>query len=119
MRIAIPLSGGQISPHFGHSEEFLLIDADSETRKVLKSQVEKAPEHVPGFLPQWLKDHGVSVVIAVGMGSRARDLLTASSVQVVTGVSSSDPAAAVADFLAGNLKMGPNGCDHSGHACSH
>ena len=119
MRIAIPLSGGQISNHFGHSEEFLFVDADSEAQKVLKSQVEKAPEHVPGFLPQWLKDRDVNVVIAVGMGSRARDLLNANSVQVVTGVSSFDPAVAVADFLAGNLKTGSNGCDHSGHACSH
>jgi predicted Fe-Mo cluster-binding NifX family protein len=117
MRIAIPVSGGKISNHFGHSEEFLFVDADPAAQKVLKSQVEKAPEHVPGFLPQWLKDRDVSVVIAVGMGAGARDLLTANSVQVVTGISSLDPAVAVTDYLAGNLKTGPNGCDHYGHAC--
>src|SRR5208337_3096670 len=118
MRIAIPISGGQISRHFGHSEEFLFADADMERQEVLKRHVEKAPEHVPGFLPRWLKDHDVDVVISFGMGGRARDLLTATSIQVVTGVSSLDPTAALTDFLAGNLKTGQNGCDHSAHACS-
>jgi predicted Fe-Mo cluster-binding NifX family protein len=119
MRIAIPISGGQISRHFGHSEEFLFADADMEKHEVVKSQVEKAPEHVPGFLPRWLKDRYVDVVIAFGMGNRARDLLTASSVQVVTGISTSDPAATLTDFLSGNLETGPGGCDHSEHACDH
>jgi predicted Fe-Mo cluster-binding NifX family protein len=119
MRIAIPISGGQISRHFGHSEEFLFVDADMERREAGKSHVEIAPEHIPGFLPRWLKDRDVNVVIAFGMGGRARDLLTAASIQVVTGVSSSDPTVALADFLAGNLKTGQNGCDHSAHACSH
>ena len=95
MRIAIPISGGQISRHFGHSEEFLFADADMEKHEVLKSHLEIAPEHVPGFLPQWLNAHDVDVVIAFGMGGRARDLLTASSVQVVTGISSADPTVAL------------------------
>jgi predicted Fe-Mo cluster-binding NifX family protein len=42
--------------------------------------VEKAPEHQPGLLPLWLKERGVNVVIAGGIGSRAMDLLTAASV---------------------------------------
>lgn len=119
MRIAMPLAGGQISHHFGHSEEFLFADADMEKREVVKRHVEKAPEHVPGFLPRWLKDRDVDVVIAFGMGGRARDLLTATSIQVVTGVSSSDPTVVLTNFLAGNLETGQNGCDHSGHNCSH
>ena len=119
MRIAIPLSGGQISHHFGHSEEFLFVDADMERREAGNTHVETAPEHVPGFLPQWLKDRDVNVVIAYGMGGRARDLLTAASIQVVMGVSSSDPTVTLSDFLAGNLRTGQNGCEHSAHACSH
>ncbi len=119
MRIAIPISGGQISRHFGHSEEFLFADADMEKHEVVKSHSEIAPEHVPGFLPRWLKDRDVDVVIAFGMGGRAQDLLTASSVQVVTGISSSDPTVALTEFLAGTLKAGQNGCEHSGHECSH
>jgi ATP-binding protein involved in chromosome partitioning len=119
MRIAIPLSGEKLSPHFGHSEQFLFVDADMEQRSVLHSQVENAPEHAPGLLPAWLAERSVDVVIAAGLGARARDLLAARSVQVLTGVSASDPETLVADFINGSLESGANACDHSQHNCGH
>jgi len=118
MRIAIPLSEGRLSQHFGHSEEFLLVDADLEQRNILGKEVVAAPEHVPGFLPQWLSERGVTVVIAAGLGSRARDMLAASSVTVVTGASLADPETLIARFLSGMIESGPNGCDHSEHGCN-
>lgn len=119
MRIAIPLSGGQLSQHFGHCEQFLLVDADMERHQVLQKNVEAAPEHTPGLLPNWLVDHGVDAVIAGGVGARARELLSAGSVEVLTGVSRTDPDALIADFLNGKLKTGGSQCDHSGHGCAH
>lgn len=119
MRIAIPLSEGRLSQHFGHSEQFLFIDADLEQRNILGREVVAAPEHVPGFLPQWLSAHGVNVVIAAGLGTRARDLLAASSMKAVTGVSAVDPETLVAHFLDGTLESGANSCDHSEHSCNH
>lgn len=119
MRIAIPLVQGQVSQHFGHCEKMLFVDADREQRKITGRRVEKAPEHVPGLLPRWLQQQGVDVVIAGGIGARARDLLAQASVQVLTGISTSDPDAAVNAFLAGELQSGPNGCDHSGGGCHH
>jgi ATP-binding protein involved in chromosome partitioning len=119
MRIAIPLAGEKLSSHFGHSEHFLLVDADMDQRTVLHKQIEKAPEHAPGVLPAWLADHQVDVVIAAGLGARARDLLAARSVQVLSGVSDSDPDSLVADFFSGSLKSGASICDHSHHNCGH
>jgi predicted Fe-Mo cluster-binding NifX family protein len=119
MRIAIPLSGEKLSLHFGHSEQFLFVVADMEQRKVLHTQVEKAPEHTPGLLPAWLAERGVDVVIAAGLGARARDLLATHSVQVLTGVSDSDPETLVADFVNGSLESGANACHHSQHRCEH
>jgi predicted Fe-Mo cluster-binding NifX family protein len=119
MRIAIPLSGGQLSQHFGHSEEFLFVDADMKQRKVVGKNIETAPDHAPGLLPRWLQERGVNVVVAAGLGQRARDLLSASAVDVFTGVSASDPDILVADFLNGRLETGESRCDHSGHGCSH
>ncbi|MGB7556770.1 MAG: NifB/NifX family molybdenum-iron cluster-binding protein [Candidatus Korobacteraceae bacterium] len=117
MRIAIPLSDGRLSQHFGHSEQFLFVDTDKEQRSILRRELVPAPEHVSGFLPEWLNANAVTVVIAAGLGSRARDLLTASSMKVVTGVSAVDPETLVAHFLDGTLESGANGCDHSGHSC--
>ena len=71
------------------------------------------------MLPRWLAEHGVSVVVAAGLGGRARDLLAASSIQVLSGVSAVDPEVLVADFVNGRLETGTNQCDHSGHGCSH
>jgi ATP-binding protein involved in chromosome partitioning len=119
MRIAIPLSGGQISQHFGHSDQFLFVDADQGQRRVLAKSVEDAPAHVPGLLPKWLVEHGVNVVITAGLGARARNLLAASSVEVLTGVSGRDPDALISDFFNDKLEVGSNMCDHSGHGCSH
>ena len=75
MRIAVPLDEGRLSQHFGHSKQFLFVDADLEQKQVLGKKVETAPEHAPGVLPKWLAEHGVNVVIASGMGVHARDLL--------------------------------------------
>ncbi|MGA7770406.1 MAG: NifB/NifX family molybdenum-iron cluster-binding protein [Candidatus Sulfotelmatobacter sp.] len=119
MRIAIPLDEGRLSQHFGHSKQFLFVDADLEQKQVLGKKVETAPEHASGVLPKWLTEHGVNVVIASGMGTRARDLLAASSLQVLTGVSAIDPEVLVTDFINGRLETGANQCDHSGHGCSH
>jgi predicted Fe-Mo cluster-binding NifX family protein len=119
MRIAIPLSAGQLSQHFGHSEQFLFFDADMEQRKVLHRNLEAAPDHALGLLPAWLAEHRVNIVIAAGLGARARDLLAANSVKVLTGVSAVDPEVLVSDFVNGGLETGTNACDHSKHGCSH
>ncbi len=119
MRIAIPLSAGRISQHFGHSEQFLFVDADMKRRTVLGKSIEEAPKHVPGLLPKWLVEHSVNTVIAVGVGARARDLLSANSVNVITGVSVADPDELVSDLLNDRLVTGDHSCDHSGHGCNH
>jgi ATP-binding protein involved in chromosome partitioning len=119
MRIAIPLSGGLLSHHFGHCEEFLLVEADMEQRRILGKNIQRAPEHAPGLLPQWLLEHGVDTVIAAGLGSRAQALLSASSVQVLTGVEATDPDELIRDLLNGTLKTGSSQCDHSSHGCAH
>ena len=119
MRIAIPLSGSQIAQHFGHSEQFLFVDADMKQRTVVGKSVEEAPEHAPGLLPKWLVEHGVDTVIAVGLSTHARDLLSASSVKVLTGVSINDPDVLISEVLNDRLETGADGCDHSGHTCHH
>jgi ATP-binding protein involved in chromosome partitioning len=119
MRIAIPLSEGKVSQHFGHSDQFLFVDADREQGRVLTKTIENAPEHVPGLLPKWLVEHRVNTVIAAGIGAHARDLLAASSVEVLTGVSSTDPEVLISQFLNDKLEIGSNRCDHSEHSCSH
>lgn len=112
MRYAIPVSGGVVSAHFGHCEQFAIIDVDENSKEILKKEMVPSPGHEPGFLPQWLSEEGVSVVLAGGMGSRAQGLFAQNHIDVVTGVLESDPEKAVVAYLNGSLDTGDNVCDH-------
>jgi predicted Fe-Mo cluster-binding NifX family protein len=63
-------------------------------------------------LPRWLKGLGVHVIIAGGMGGRARDLFAENGIEVVTGAPPEAPEVVVRDYLQGTLVTGPNACDH-------
>lgn len=115
MRIAVPMTGENLDQHFGHCEKFALIDVDPETRGTTSAVVERAPEHQHGLLPLWLKERGVTHVIAGGMGAHARSLLADASIEVITGAPSVAPAEIVASFLAGTLISVNRPCDHVCH----
>jgi ATP-binding protein involved in chromosome partitioning len=109
-KIALPLSGGTISAHFGHSPEFAVFDVlDGE---ISGNSTITAPPHSPGRLPAWLKEAGVDVVIAAGMGNRAADMLRSAGIEVVLGAPSEPAEQVVKAYLAGTLKTGENICDH-------
>ena len=112
MRYAIPVSGGMLSPHFGHCESFALIDVDTQKKEIIKKELVPSPGHEPGLLPEWLANEGVSVVIAGGMGSRAQNLFQQNHITVVIGATESDPEKAVLSHLEGMLTTGENICDH-------
>jgi len=112
MRIAIPLTGGKLSSHFGHCERFALVDVDAAARRILGQEDVEAPPHQPGLLPTWLAQRSATVILAGGMGQRARDLFAEQGIQVVVGVPSETPELLVAQYLARTLQTGENVCDH-------
>lgn len=119
MRIAIPMTDGRLAPHFGHCENFSLVDVDPVTKQISASTELAAPEHQPGLLPPWLKERGVDLVIAGGMGSRAHSLFQAASIEVLTGAPEEGATALVRRYLDGKLVTGGNACDHRGQHGSH
>jgi predicted Fe-Mo cluster-binding NifX family protein len=112
MRFAVPVANGMLSMHFGHCQKFAILDADPATRCVIPQEEIDAPPHQPGLLPRWLVERGIQVVIAGGMGVRARVLFEQLGVRVIVGAPSAPPERLVADFLAGTLQVGENVCDH-------
>ncbi|MFP3974988.1 MAG: NifB/NifX family molybdenum-iron cluster-binding protein [Dehalococcoidia bacterium] len=112
MRYAIPVDGAQLADHFGHCEQFALVDVDELRKEILRKETVPAPAHQPGLLPKWLAEQGVSVVIAVGMGSRAQSIFQQNNIKVVIGAMSEDPERAVMDYMDGKLATGDNICDH-------
>jgi predicted Fe-Mo cluster-binding NifX family protein len=112
MRIAIPLAQGQLSLHFGHCDEFAIVDVNSQEKSISGIFKETAPTHAPGVLPQWLRQQQVNVVIAGGMGSRAQALFAQNGIQVVIGATAGTPETVVNAYLNGTLQTGANICDH-------
>jgi ATP-binding protein involved in chromosome partitioning len=112
MRCAVPVTGGVVSLHFGHCEQFALFDIDEPNKRILGKELIASPGHEPGLLPEWLAEQGVSLVIAGGMGSRAQGLFQQNRISVVTGTTESDPEKAIQSYLDGRLATGPNICDH-------
>lgn len=116
MKIAIPVTGENLNPHFGHCEKFALVDVDPKTREVIATTEAPAPEHQPGLLPRWLKERGVTVVIAGGMGARALSLFQESSIEVITGAPAESVATLVRNYLDGTLISVEHLCEH---VCTH
>lgn len=112
MRIAIPLAEGKLSPHFGHCGHFALVDVDPAAKAILSREDVEAPPHQPGLLPAWLAEKGANVIIAGGMGQRARHLFSGHGITVVIGAPAQEPERLVSDYLAGTLEVGENICDH-------
>jgi ATP-binding protein involved in chromosome partitioning len=112
VKYAIPVSGGVMCPHFGHCEQFALIDVDEAKKEILKKAFVPSPKHQPGLLPRWLTEQGVSLVIAGGMGQQAQDLFQQNHIGVIIGAVAKDPETAVQEHLNGMLSTGANICDH-------
>lgn len=121
MRIAIPVAGGRLEPHFGHAETFMFFDVDEREGAIVSSHELQAPPHEPGRLPAWLKEQGADAVIAGGMGARAAAMLERFAIQVIGGAPSADPRQLVERWLAGSLAAGDAGCQGGGHhgGCRH
>ncbi|OQX24359.1 MAG: ATPase [Desulfobacteraceae bacterium IS3] len=110
MKFAIPLANGKLTAHFGHCQEFALVDVEAD--QIKKKEVVVPPPHEPGVLPKWLHDLGINVVIAGGMGQRAIGLFEEKGIKVVTGASALDPETLIMSYLNNTLKTGSNVCDH-------
>lgn len=112
MKIAIPVAAGRLCPHFGHCEQFALVDVDEATRQVKQTTLLTPPPHEPGVLPRWLHEQGANLIVAGGMGQRAQQLFAQNEIKVVVGAASDTPENLVQAYLSGSLVSGQNLCDH-------
>ena len=112
IKIAIPLASGRLSAHFGHCEEFAILEVNEETREVLNTTRHEPPAHEPGVLPRWLHELGANTIIAGGMGQRAQQLFTQNEIMVVVGAPAESPEVLVSAYLDGTLRTRDNLCDH-------
>ena len=109
-KFAIPLENGVLWSHFGHCQQFAIIDV--ENNAIICESLITPPPHEPGLLPGWLAERGVTDVIAGGMGQRALDMFSAQNIKVNVGAQPKSSRELVSDWLKNSLETGANACDH-------
>ena len=110
--IAIPTTEGRLHEHFGGSAQFALVQADPAQRRILGVRTVNAPPHTPGLFPRWLREQGVEVVIAGGIGKRALALFAELGVTVRGGQAGAAIEELANAYLNGQLLTEPTGCSH-------
>jgi predicted Fe-Mo cluster-binding NifX family protein len=112
MKIAVASEGKFVSGHFGHCEGFTVYEVDEN--KVLKKDFIQNPGHRPGFLPDYLKELGVNVIISGGMGETAQQLFVQNNIRVIVGAEGYCDDA-VQQYLNGKLKSTGSICSEHQH----
>ena len=112
MKIAIPISNGKLAAHFGHCNQFAFVEIDRENKSIISTEMLTPPPHEPGVMPRWTAEQGANLIIAGGMGTRAKDMFEQRGVEVMVGAPSESPENIVNAYLAGTLQIGGNVCDH-------
>lgn len=87
MKVAIASDKKQVAGHFGHCEAFECFEV--EDNKIQGWETIPNPGHKPGFLPVFLHEKGVNIIIAGGMGQAAANIFNDNGIKVICGASGS------------------------------
>ncbi len=102
MKIAISTEGNYVSEHFGRCPYFTIFEVNNG--KILKKEVIRNIEHSPGAVPKFLKEKGVDLIIAGGMGRKATEIFNQYGIDFIVGVSG-DVDEIISNFIEGKLKI--------------
>ncbi len=116
MRIAVASDNDMVTGHFGHCSNFNIYHVEND--KITKSETVLNPGHKPGFLPNYLKQMGVDIIIAGGMGQGAKEIFSDNGIEVITGATGEAKVAAE-EYLNGNLKSNDSTCHDHNHEHVH
>ncbi len=118
-KFAIPMENGVLCAHFGHCQEFAIIEVRNSEIIVI-NEIEP-PEHIPGLYPKWVANYGVTDVIAGGIGQKAIGLFNDFKINVYAGGPAKTSKEIVNDFINNKLDLSANYCNHddNDHSCNH
>lgn len=111
MIIAVPYLQGDVNAHFGSTQAFLIAEAVDGTVEHTSLFEIQGMQHSHSGIAGFLKEQGVSVILAGGMGAPMQQALKQSGFDLWCGVSG--PALeAVNAFLRGDIEHSEATCGH-------
>ena len=116
MKIAISTDQANVSAHFGRCSSYTVFeikDGIIQNREEISN-----PGHQPGFLPQFLSERGVNIIIAGGMGPRAQALFAQKNIDFIIGVQGPVDEV-IQKYLNQELEAGEDLCNHGHDVAEH
>ncbi len=108
--LAIPTIDKKLCAHFGHCEQFAVIE--TQDQKITNIEYLNPPAHQPGTYPRFLAGKGISTIISGGMGMKAKEIFDQNNIEVYMGINSDNPEVLVQQYLGNQLRNAENMCDH-------
>jgi predicted Fe-Mo cluster-binding NifX family protein len=112
MKIAVASENEHVTGHFGHCQNFNIYSV--ENGNIVDHVSIPNPGHKPGFLPRFLNDQGVNVIISGGMGGAAVQIFNENNIEVVIGTEGLAKSA-VEKYNKGELKSTGSVCHEHAH----
>jgi len=107
MKVAIPLYGNRISPRFGYTSDFLIVELQGKKeidRKILTTEINH-----PARMADRLASEGVSLVLSGGMNAHFQEQFRLRNIGVIWGlIGEADDV--LATYLDGQVFSGMGPC---------
>lgn len=113
MRVALAIDNNMITEHFGHCDHFVVYEV--QEKEIKDSEILKNPPHQKGFLPKFLKENDIDVVIVGNMGKMAVDLMNNLGIECYRGVKGNQ-VDVINSFIAGTLESTDIQCNQHKHS---
>ncbi|NIQ06951.1 MAG: dinitrogenase iron-molybdenum cofactor [Candidatus Korarchaeota archaeon] len=108
MKVAIAVNGNKVASHFGRCEKYLAYRVKG-TDVIEKTEISH-PGHKPGFLPRFLSEQGVELLMTGGIGPRAINLFDSLGIEVISGVQG-NPDELIEQLLRGEISATAEPCE--------
>ncbi|MDY0101249.1 MAG: NifB/NifX family molybdenum-iron cluster-binding protein [Bacilli bacterium] len=101
IKIAIASEKDIVAEHFGHCQNFTVYTI--KENEVINVVSIPNPGHRPGFLPLFLKELGICLIISGGIGQSAVSLFNEHGIEVIVGAKG-NVSDVIKEFLKGRLE---------------
>ena len=105
-KIAIPVLGYKLSPHFASSLLFQIFHVENQA--IVKDYIIERPSQLSESLVVWLAKEGITDVITNGIGHAEINFFNQHKINVFVGVKMKSPRNLVQDYIDGILETHDN-----------
>ena len=109
IKIAVAVDNGTVAEHFGRCKGYKIFTF--ENGALCNKEYLANPGHKPFFLPKFLAEKNVDVVLCKGIGPKALALFESLSIKVVYGLDGRAEELAK-KFIRGEISRSKNICEH-------